>query len=205
MPPPTRFSADRILDAALELTREAGIDAVTARNVAARLGCSTGPLFTHFSSMEELHERLMDRVIARFVATAAAVEHEDPMMSAGIGWLGFVVDEPLLYEAVFLKPHPWHAKWGPVRRRMAERMSQHPAYAHLSSEALFALVGRAAIVMHGLGLEIWSGRLPSHGLQRLIEELAVPVVEAAMKRGWVQDLHSAPAPQSQPKESETTA
>jgi DNA-binding transcriptional regulator YbjK len=35
MPPRTRFTADRILDAALELTRSAGIDAVTARSVAA--------------------------------------------------------------------------------------------------------------------------------------------------------------------------
>lgn len=192
MPPRLRYTPDRILDAALALTQASGLATVTARSIAAHLGCSTAPIFTHFASMERLHEHLMDRIITGFVATASAVHHPDPLVGAGIGWLRFATEEPRLYEAIFLTPHPWHAKWGPVRRQLAQRMAEHPRYAHLSAPARFALVGRASIVMHGLGVELWSGRLPPRDLAALVEELALPVVDAALARGWTQDLHSTP-------------
>ncbi len=197
MPPRKRFSADKILDAAFELTCKQGIDNVTARLVANTLGCSTGPIFSHFASMDDLHEQLMDRIIARFVTTASSVEHHDPLIGAGVGWLRFASEEPQLYQAVFLRPHRWHHKWGPVRRQMATRMERHPRYAHLDAKERFALVGRASIVMHGLGVEIWSGRLPHANLELLVEQLALPVVQAALQQGWTQDLHSRQTPSQQ--------
>ncbi len=50
MPPRTRYTPERILDAALALTQREGLAAVTARQLAAELGCSTAPLFTQFAS-----------------------------------------------------------------------------------------------------------------------------------------------------------
>ena len=143
--------------------------------------------------MDALYEQLMDRIIALFVATASSVQHADPLVGAGVGWLRFAVDEPRLYEAVFLSRHPWHAKWGPVRRQLARHMSEQPRYASLEERACFALVGRASIVMHGLGVELWSGRLPGGDtphLTTLIEQLVQPVVDAALSHGWTADLHS---------------
>lgn len=192
MPPRRRYTAEKILDAAMALTRARGVETVTARSLASELGCSTAPIFSHFASMDALYEQLMDQIIARFVAMAGSVSHDDPLIGAGIGWLRFAAEEPRLYEAVFLRPHPWHAKWGPVRRQLAARMATHERYSHLDKAARFALVGRASIVMHGLGVEIWSGRMPRHDLSRLIKEFAVPVVETAMARGWTEDLHSSP-------------
>ncbi len=190
MPPKARFTADKILDAAVELTRSEGMAMVTARSVAAALGCSTGPLFTHFGSMDDLHENLMDRIILLFVTMAGDEQHPDPLVSAGLGWLRFASEEPRLYEAVFLTRHPWHAKWGPIRLQLASRMADHPRYAHLDERARFALVGKASIVMHGLGLEIWAGRLPNHDHTLLLEQLVDPVVKAALEQDQIHDLHS---------------
>lgn len=193
MPPRTRYTPERILDAALALTREQGIDGVTARTLAARLGCSTGPISSHFSSMEHLHEQLLDRIIALFVSAASEHRDAEPLLAVGLGWLAFAAQEPRLYEALFLRHHDWHAKWGPVRRALADRMAGHPRYGHLDRAARFALVGRASIVMHGLGVEIWSGRLPLSepaALRRVIEQFALPVVDAALAQGWTTDLHS---------------
>lgn len=197
MPPRVRYTAEKILDAALRLTQAEGVDTVTARSVAASLGCSTAPIFTHFASMEALHERLLARIMERFVARALGAlddhEGEDPLVAAGVGWLRFAAEEPRLYEAIFLRRHPWYGSWGVVRRGLAERMMAHPRYAGLGRGVCFALVGRASIVMHGLGLELWSGRLPQGDLARLVRELALPAVDAAMASGWILDLHSASA------------
>ena len=197
VPPRARYSRTGILDAAVALTRADGIRTVTARGLATALGCSTGPVFTHFASMDALHEQLMDRIIALFVAVANGTEHADPLVGAGLGWLRFASEERRLYEAVFLTQHPWHAKWGPVRRRLAQRMATHPRYAHLDDAGRFALVGRASIIMHGLGVELWSGRLAPRSPadhERLLEELVGPVVTAALTNGWTADLHSTRQP-----------
>ncbi len=190
MPPKTRFTEEVILDTAFDLTRSEGIDAVTARTLAGHLSCSTAPIFSRFESMDALHEALMDRIIREFVAAVTASGGEDAVVAAGVGWLRFATSEPYLYEAVFLRRHPWHAKWGRLRREMADRMSLDERFQDWDGDALFALVGRVSIVMHGLGVELWSGRLPTFDLPALVEQFVLPVVDAAHRNGWREDLHT---------------
>ncbi len=54
MPPKVKFQKKEIIEAALEIAGEQGIEAVTAREVAKKLQVSVGPIFTYFSTMEEL-------------------------------------------------------------------------------------------------------------------------------------------------------
>ena len=45
MPPKVRFTREEIIRAALDITRESGPEALTARSLAARLDCSAKPIF----------------------------------------------------------------------------------------------------------------------------------------------------------------
>ena len=51
MPPKFKFTKDEIVSAAFGIVREGGEDALTAREVAKRLGSSTSPIFTVFSEL----------------------------------------------------------------------------------------------------------------------------------------------------------
>ena len=51
MPPRVKFSREEIVQAALDVAREKGADAMTTRDIAARLGVSTQPIFTYFRSL----------------------------------------------------------------------------------------------------------------------------------------------------------
>lgn len=190
MPPRTRFTAEKILDAATSITRVHGVEGVTARSLAAALECSTAPIFSRFDSMDALHEALVDRFVAEFVDGVVADLSGDPIVAAGEGWLRFARSDPRLYEAVFLRRHSWHAKWGRIRLRMADRMADDPRYSDWDRAALFALVGRISVVMHGLGVEVWSGRLDVANPRTLVEQFVLPVVAAAREHGWTEDLHS---------------
>jgi AcrR family transcriptional regulator len=163
---------------------------VTARSVAAALGCSTAPVFTHFSSMDALHEGLMDAIMDVFRAAVEVDERPDPLVGAAEAWLRFAVAEPRLYEALFLRRHPWHIKWGGIRRGWADHMVASDRYAALGAGGCFALIGRVSIALHGLGLEIWSGRLPADDIPLLVREIAMPVADVAIANGWTNDLHS---------------
>lgn len=60
MAPETQFR-ERIIDAAIGITRAHGIDAVTARSIAKELGCSVKPIFTAFDNMDDAIEATVER------------------------------------------------------------------------------------------------------------------------------------------------
>jgi len=201
IPPRRRYPPARILEAAFELTRSEGVDAVSARAVAAALGCSTAPIFRCFESMDALHEALLDKILSYFTEATAAPLDPDPLFAAGLGMVLFAAEEPKLYEALFLRPHGYAHKLGAVRRRLADRMGAHPRYAPLDRAARFGLVGRASLLVHGLGVEVWFGRLPNptpEVLRTLLRQLADPIVDAALLHGWTTDIHTVSSPSPSP-------
>ena len=54
MPPKARYTKDEIGNAAYQLIRNEGTDALTARSLATALGTSTAPIFTAFSGLNVL-------------------------------------------------------------------------------------------------------------------------------------------------------
>ena len=103
MPPRVKFQKEEIVRAALDVAREKGIDAVTAREVAAALGVSPGPIFTWFSAMDELKAEVRER----------AKEHYREYIQRGLAgpipfqgvwrqYLRFAKEEPELYRLLFL-------------------------------------------------------------------------------------------------------
>lgn len=59
MPPKFKFTREEIIQAALDLTRESGIAAVTARGLGAKLGSSVKPIFSLFENMEEVQNEVL--------------------------------------------------------------------------------------------------------------------------------------------------
>lgn len=59
MPPKAKITKGMILDTVLDITRQSGFDTVNARSIAARLHCSTRPLFTCYSCMDELKKEFL--------------------------------------------------------------------------------------------------------------------------------------------------
>ena len=105
MPPKIRFTREDIVSAALEIACEQGIDGVNARAVAARLGCSTQPLFREFESMEQIKDevaRLAMGMYARHVAEGAARE-TIPYKGTGLAYIDFARREPELFKMLFMR------------------------------------------------------------------------------------------------------
>ena len=59
MPPKAKITKDEIIAITLNLLRAEGEDAMNARAIAAALGCSTQPVFSNFTSMEELQHAVL--------------------------------------------------------------------------------------------------------------------------------------------------
>ena len=103
MPPSVKFTKEEVIDAALEITRKKGIDAVTAREVAKELGVSTRPIFTHYASMDELRRDVRERAKGCYQAYIEQGLCEPiPFLGVGQSYIRFAREEPQLYRLGFL-------------------------------------------------------------------------------------------------------
>ena len=54
MPPKAKFTKEEIVSAAIEILRDKGIEAITARELGVRLNSSARPIFTLYRNMDEV-------------------------------------------------------------------------------------------------------------------------------------------------------
>ena len=104
MPPKPKLNREAILNAALDLVREQGMETVNARNVAKKLNCSTQPIFSHFASMEELKTAVYTEAEQLYNQTMM-----DGLQNSGAGFLGmglayirFARTEKKLFQLLFM-------------------------------------------------------------------------------------------------------
>ena len=108
MPPKQKFSRQEIVEAALSLTRERGISAVTARDVGAMLGTSSKPVYTAFSSMADLKGAIYDAASKRFsdYCKDSMEQAEGPVYKAlGRAYIEFARRERELFKLLFMSDY----------------------------------------------------------------------------------------------------
>lgn len=108
MPPKAKFTREEIISAALEMVREKGFDALTARALGERLGSSARPIFTVFHGMEEVQEAVMDAARALYNGyIQTALEQKDGNVPrfkcVGEQYIRFAITEPKLFQLLFMK------------------------------------------------------------------------------------------------------
>ena len=104
MPPKAKYTRNEIVDAAYELVREQGAEALTAREVAKRLGTSPSPIFALFRDMEELKSAVKERAAVCFGSYMADAERYHPAYKRrGMQWVKFAQEEPMLFRLLFMQ------------------------------------------------------------------------------------------------------
>ncbi len=102
MPPKTRITKDMIIDAAVEIVRKSGFESVNVRTVAGQLNCSTQPVMYHFDTIEKLKRAAFEKVDRlHFEYMMNCPEGMDPVLSIGLNYIRFAVEEPHWFRFLF--------------------------------------------------------------------------------------------------------
>lgn len=103
MPPKPKFTKEEIVAAALDVVSEKGLDALTARDLGARLGSSARPIFTVFATMEEVRRAVRAAALKRFEAYAEkAMQYAPAFKQVGMQMILFAMEEPKLYQLLYM-------------------------------------------------------------------------------------------------------
>ena len=181
MPPKVRFTPEVVLDAALEVVRRDGLRGVSARSVANVLNASTAPVSAAFASMQALVDAVVARIIEGYRSAVETAEGPDPLRAAAFAVSRFTADEPRFYEALYLFAHPSPPDWVALRRSFSKQLHRSARFRHLSARQRDVLVWRTSVVVHGICIEIWSGRwdrTDDPSLWRLVDQLVEPIIVA---------------------------
>lgn len=106
MPPKSKITKKLIIDAALELIRTQGVDSLNARSVASAVGCSTQPVFSNFSSMEELKLAVVERadeVFRGFMQREIEQGKYPPYKASGMAYIHFAREERELFKLLYMR------------------------------------------------------------------------------------------------------
>lgn len=106
MPPKIRVEKEDIVKAAAELVRENGADSINARAVAAKLGVSTQPIFSNYSSMEELKADVLEyahTVYCGYLERGMTSGEYPVYKASGMAYIQFAKEERELFKLLFMR------------------------------------------------------------------------------------------------------
>jgi len=140
MPPKIKTDIERqqlrtlIIDAARELFVSRGVDAVTMREIAKRIGYSATSIYMHFADKEALLRAICD---TDFLALATSLKNimqiADPverMQALGRGYAAFALTHPNHYRLMFMTAH---APINPDVSNLQQNSAEQDAYVQLKT------------------------------------------------------------------------
>ena len=100
------ITREQILDAAYAVVSTEGFSRFTARNIAAKMNCSTQPIYLEFKNMEDLKRALIKKVHDYLATEVFPVEHTgEKIVDLALNYIGFATKERRLYRAMYLEEY----------------------------------------------------------------------------------------------------
>jgi AcrR family transcriptional regulator len=174
----TFFTKEAIVEAAFTITKEEGWRAVTARNIAKKLGSSTMPIYSSMKSMEEIGSEVRARAEKLLLEYQGRSYSDDTMLNMAVGYVTFARDEGNLFRFLYVD-NPLQAAAQDAQREVSGHYDEMLAGKHVASleeQLPIAMrdprVLKSWIFTHGLASMISSGVLdiPDERIKTLLVE-----------------------------------
>ena len=117
MPRDFLFTKEEIIKAALELTREKGFAAVSARALGEKLGTSSRPVFSHFANMADVQSAIVSAandVYQSYIKRETASGRYAPYKAVGMAYIRFAREERELFKLLFMRDRSHEVKDNPT-------------------------------------------------------------------------------------------
>lgn len=156
MPPKKKITSELLIIAAMEIVREQGINAVTARTAAKAAGCSIQPVFAGFGTMEKFREQVYLYARDEFLKkTAEFAAHADYYGKLCNAVLKLASEEPNVCRLLFSEP----VCAGRTAAALRESFEQNRKYLDsmitmygLNEESCLEIIGKGIVYVCGMAV-----------------------------------------------------
>ncbi|MCP4293163.1 MAG: TetR/AcrR family transcriptional regulator [bacterium] len=179
------FTAEDVVQAGFNLVDQAGIDQLSARNLAQALGSSTAPVYSNFQNMEELGSALVKEAVRILLNFTKSGTTENVFLNIGIGVLDFTWQHPRWYEALFVGTSKLPDPGLQIMEELLHTMATLPEMENLPLIERTIVLKKMAVFTHGMATEICTGRAEAHSREEwliLMEEVGETILNDAFSR-----------------------
>ena len=106
MPPKVKVTKEDIIHAAVGIVRKSGAQAINARTVAAVLHCSTQPVFSNFTTMDELRLAVVEKADAlcgEYIQKEIEGGKFPDYKASGMAYIRFAKEEKKLFKLLYMR------------------------------------------------------------------------------------------------------
>ncbi len=106
MPPRVKITKEDIVNAAVDIARRGGAQAINARNVAAELQCSTQPVFSNFATMEDLYLAVVgaaEKLYREYMKRETESGEYPAYKASGMAYIRFAKEERELFKMLYMR------------------------------------------------------------------------------------------------------
>ncbi len=196
MAPKKKFTKQHIIDAAFEIAKVEGLDAITIRKVAQKLGSSIAPIYVNFNDIDEL---IQEVVMKTFEISKQMLKEQNsgqPFRDIAVAGFRFAKEYRVLYRDLVMKDNPHLKNYEEEFAILIDLMKQDQDLAGFSDEELKQILLKMRIFQAGILVSVVNGSLPDDFndekmMMELLDSAAVDVVTAARlrKSGELVDEH----------------
>ena len=199
MPRKFLFTRDEITQAALELVRERGAQALTARSLAERLCTSSKPIFGLFRNMEDVRGAVIASAASRLdqlTRAEMAAGRYPPYKASGMAYIRFAREEKELFKLLYMRDRSQEAPSEDEREAVRPLLQVIMKNTGLSEERAYLLHAEMWIFVHGVASMLatnyvsWDMELISRAVTDAYQGLRARHIEEEKKHGSHQDGQS---------------
>ncbi|OIJ12842.1 TetR family transcriptional regulator [Anaerobacillus arseniciselenatis] len=184
MPPKKKFSKQQIVDAAFDIARTEGIDNITIRKVAEKLGSSIAPIYVNFKDVDELIEEVVNKI---FAVSQQLLQQENsgrPFRDIGVASIRFAKHYSVLFKDLVMNQNKFIKKLEQGSNSdIIELMKQDADLKGFTDEELQEILLKMKIFQTGLSIMVANELLPDEfneeKMIEILESTANDVIAAA--------------------------
>lgn len=170
-PKSIEFKKEAVLEAALEIVRGKGLEALSARAVAARSRSSVAPVYRAFGSMRALERAVLECARRRLDDRTRKPFTDIPFLNIGVGIVVFARDEGPLFRALFHSRHQGQDILNSFQESVLARMKEDSMLRLLPDDSLRHLLGSIWFCTLGLATAVVYGHVAVSGTAEIIRRL----------------------------------
>lgn len=158
MGPRVKFTKEQVIDAAFEIAKAEGINNITMKKIAGKMGGSVAPIYVNFKNINELTEALMDKIIN--ISQQLLIEENtgNPFSDIGRASLRFAKEYSILFRDMIMRSNDYKKgydeKMFPV---FIEEMKKDPELEGFTEEELKTILFKVSIFQTGLSVMVANG------------------------------------------------
>lgn len=191
MPPKQKITKQMVLEAGYDIARRSGMENVNSRNIAKLLSCSTQPIFSCFSTMEDLRKNVFNFTLKKFMLDGIEYVNSQKslsFLSLSVQWyLELLRNEPHLYNLIYCSkgygiqtPDDFISKYTSNEKVLSKMQS----YYEISMAECKDILLRAYALMHGIGTLVFFNdfKISDEEISDLVTRTVTEMVVAAQNK-----------------------